>query len=243
MSQEYRLYGELASWWSVMRPPEHYADEAQIYFALLQQAADAPIHSVLELGSGGGQLASQLPHHLEIILNDASAAMLEVSRSIHPGRRHVQGRMQDLELGRTVDAILLHDAVMYLTRPEDLRTVLERMFFHCRPGGAILIVPDVVEETFEEFSTGGGQMAEDGRALQMLEWHWDPRPGDGTYQVDFAFLLRSPDGVVKSVHEQHTMALRSFQTYLKTIQDAGFQPVAVEDILTLESPVFLARRP
>ena len=44
--------------------------------------------------------------------------------------------MRTLRLGRTLDAVLVHDAVTYLTTDEDLRAAMETAFAHLRPGGA-----------------------------------------------------------------------------------------------------------
>lgn len=240
---KYRLYTDLAGWWSLMSPPAHYAEEAVLYLQMLRQATDAPIRSLLELGSGAGHLASQLPQELDVVLSDRAEEMLQHSRALNPNRTHVCADMRTLQLDRQFDAILLHDAVMYLTGPDDLQRCLDNMVRHCRPGGAILIVPDVVRESFEEFSTSGGQQGPDGRALNMLEWHWDPDPSDDTYQVDFAFLTREADGSVQCIHEQHTMALFSTAHYTQRIQQAGFELIAAQVITTFDSPVFLARRP
>ena len=44
--------------------------------------------------------------------------------------------------------LLVHDAVCYMTTPEDLRRAMETAFIHCRPGGVALFCPDYVAETF-----------------------------------------------------------------------------------------------
>jgi ubiquinone/menaquinone biosynthesis C-methylase UbiE len=49
--------------------------------------------TVLELGSGGGSLASHLTRDFEMTLTDRSAGMLAVSRSVNPQCEHVQGDM------------------------------------------------------------------------------------------------------------------------------------------------------
>ena len=238
-----KLYGELAPWWPLMSPPEHYAQEAELYLALLAEAAGAPPETLLELGSGGGHLACHLPGALTLV--DQSAEMLALSRSLNPAQRHVQADMRTLDLGEQFDAVLLHDAVMYLTSEDDLRATFAAMFRHCRPGGAALVLPDVVAETFESFTTsGGGDDETDGRGLRMMEWHWDPDPSDSTFQVDFAFLVREADGTVRSIHEAHTMGLFPRSTYWRLLREVGFEPVAVEFIAEFETAeVLLARRP
>lgn len=244
MSLSFALYTTLAPWWPLMSPPQRYAREARLYHRLLTQAAGTPPTTILELGSGGGHLAHHLPGTLTLV--DQSAEMLAISQALNPQHRHVQADMRTLDLGDDVqfDAVLLHDAVMYLTTEADLRATFEALFRHCRPGGAALILPDVVAETFAPFTTSGGEDGADGRGLRMLEWHWDPDPHDHTFQVDFSILIRDTDGRVQNIHEAHTLALFPRSTYWRLLRAVGFTPVAAEVITQRETAeIFLARRP
>ena len=81
-------------------------------------------------------------------LVDASAQMLEVSRRLNADCIHVQGDMRTVRLGQTFDAVLVHDAIDYITSREDLRLVIETAFAHCRPGGLAVFAPDHTAETF-----------------------------------------------------------------------------------------------
>lgn len=238
-----RLYDDLADWWPLLSPPEHYADDVQRYLALLREAVDGELGSLLDLGAGGGSVSHNLPATLEVVLVDRSERMLAVSRSRNPGRQHVCADMRTLRLDRTFDAVLLHDAVMYLTAHEDLVAAFTTAAAHLRPGGALLVAPDVVVETFQEgVDVGGGSDGD--RALQMLEWQWDPDPGDTTFQAEFAFILREGHDT-RVVHDRHTMALYDHATYVRALQAAGLELVPLDpmDLMDLAGEVFLARRP
>lgn len=56
--------------------------------------------------------------------------------------------MCTVRLGRTFDAVLVHDAVMYLTTEDDLRQAIATTYVHVRPGGVAVFAPDYVSETF-----------------------------------------------------------------------------------------------
>lgn len=237
-----RLYDDLAPWWSLMSPPSRYAEEAAQLLACMSGAFGRPLGSLLELGSGAGHLATHLPTSLEVVLLDRSEAMLSVSRTSNPDRAHVAADLRTARLGRTFDAVLLHDTVMYLTSREDLVSAMHTAAAHLVPGGVFLILPDVVKETFEEGTVSGG--SEDAaRAVQMLEWHWDPDPEDDTFAVEFAILLRE-HGQVRSVHEQHQMGLFDRQTLWDAVRAAGLTPIAPPDPYAAAElgEVFLARR-
>ena len=99
--------------------------------------------------------------------------------------------MRTLRLGRTFDAVLVHDAVMYMTTEADLRQAIETAYVHVRPGGVAVFAPDFVKETFKPSTDHGGHDG-DGRALRYLEWSFDPDPDDTT--VHRRLHVRLPRG-------------------------------------------------
>ncbi len=146
-------------------------------------------HTLLELGSGGGNNASHLKARFSLVLVDRSPGMLQVSRALNPECEHVEGDMRTVRLGREFDAVFVHDAVVYMTTEADLRAAIETASVHCKPGGAVLFAPDHVRENFRPSTDHGGYDGV-GRGLRYLEWTWDPDPADSTYIVDYAYLLR-----------------------------------------------------
>jgi SAM-dependent methyltransferase len=240
------MYGELAGWWPLLSAPATYAEEAEIYRRLLVEAADRPPVTVLELGSGGGNNASHLNAHFQLTLVDLSEGMLEVSRELNPGCEHLQGDMRTLRLGRSFDAVFVHDAINYMTTTEDLARVMATAYVHCRPGGAALFAPDHLRETFRTGTDWGGHDG-DGRAARFLEWTWDPDPLDATCTVDYAYLLRGADGSVRVEHDRHLQGLFPRATWLELLGKAGFQARAVPvDHSELEPgtyELFVATRP
>ncbi len=216
------LYDELADWWPLLSPPEDYAEEAAAYREILIETADGDVVTVLELGSGGGNNASHLSRWFRMTLVDRSPGMLAVSRELNPGCEHVEADMRTVRLGRTFDAVFAHDAVAYLTSEEDLAAAIGTAAAHCRPGGVALFVPDFVRETFVEGTDHGGRDGPD-RAMRYLEWRHDPIPIDHTYLVDFAFLLRLPDGSIDVRRDRHVCGLFPRQTWLDLLEEAGFE--------------------
>jgi SAM-dependent methyltransferase len=239
-----RLYGDLASWFHLLTSPEEYAEEAEIYRQLLVGAADEPIRTVLELGSGGGNNASHLKRHFDMTLTDLSAEMLELSGTLNPECDHAEGDMRTMRLGREFDAVFVHDAIDYMTTTDDLRAAMETAFVHCRPGGVALFVPDFVRERFEPRTSHGGN---DGptRALRYLEWDWDPDPEDDTYVVDFAVLLREEDGTVRVEHDRHECGVFARETWLGLLREVGFRAESrvIHVYEEIASEAFLGTKP
>src|SRR4029077_15392544 len=124
----------LAEWWPLISPPEEYAAEAAYLAGVLTTAA-VPVREVLDLGSGGGHVAAHLKDRFALTLVDLSEDMLAVSRRLNPGGPHIQGDMRAVRLGHRFDAVLVHDAIDYVTCEADLRQVIDTAYAHCRPGG------------------------------------------------------------------------------------------------------------
>ena len=223
-----RLYTDLAPWFHLLTAPGEYAGEAAYNAARMTEAASVPVRTVLELGSGGGNSASHLKRQFSMTLSDLSPDMLAISRRINPELEHVRGDMRSLRLsGRLFDAVFVHDAVSYLTSEEDVRAMALTASAHCRPGGAVLVVPDHVRERFSPpYTDHGGNDGPDGRALRYLMWTTDPDPRDSTYLADFAYLLRDADGAVRVEHDRHVLGIFPEALWTDALRAVGFEPAA-----------------
>jgi len=196
---------------------------------------------VLELGSGGGNSASHLKSRFEMTLVDLSPQMLAVSRKLNPECEHLEGDMRSLNLGRTFDAVFIHDAIAYMTKTDDLGAAICVAYRHCRAGGVALFVPDCVRETFVAATRHGGYDGDDGRSLRYLEWTFDPDPTDTTYRTDFAIILRDRRGDARVVHDSHIVGIFPRTEWMRLLREAGFEPRSLIDEWGRE--VFVAKRP
>jgi hypothetical protein len=153
--------------------------------------------------------------------------------------------MRTVRLGRSFDAVFVHDAVDYMTTEADLRAAIETAFVHCRPGGIAVFVPDHTSESFEEESDHDGNDGADGRAVRYLDWTWDPDPGDTWVLTEYVFLLRDADGAVRVVHETHRLGLFAVDDWLRLLVEAGFEAQAVTEVTSEDRPprtLFAAHR-
>lgn len=235
------LYGELATWWPLLSPVEDYAEEAAFFARTLAAAGALPSHTLLELGSGGGNNAFHLAKHFDALtLSDLSPGMVEISRALNPDCTHVEGDMRTLRLGRTFDVVFVHDAIDYMRSREDLARALETAYVHLRPGGLALFAPDHFRETFEPSTENGGGDAED-RSLRFLEWTYDPDPDDDLCTTEYILALREVGAPVRVVHETHVFGLFPRADWLGLLREAGFATTIVPDPFGRE--LLLARKP
>jgi len=256
----YHFYTDLAPYWPLVSAPEEYAEEAAFAAALLRTGEpSAPDSSagrdpaepprrqtVLELGSGGGNNAAHLKHAFSMTLVDLSPQMLAVSQRLNPECEHLEGDMRTLRLGRTFDAVFVHDAVEYMTTEDELRQAVTTVFAHCRPGGVAVLVPDHIAENYEPGTDHGGTDGEDGRGLRYLAWSHPAEAGTTTATTDYAFLVRAADGSVSVAHDTHLLGLFPRETWLRVLTEAGFSARSVAEVTQehrLPREFFVGSRP
>lgn len=226
MTDSGRLYGDLASWWPVISPVSAYEAETDLLVELLERPAYF-VRDVLELGCGGGHVASLMTNRFAMTLVDLSPDMLRASQELNPDCEHRVGDMRDVRLGRAFDAVLIHDAVDYLLCEDDLLAAMTTAYAHLRPGGVLVLCPDRVRETFEESTECGGSDAPDGRSARYVAWTCDPDPSDTIIRTDYAFVLRSADGVTEVVSDTHVTGIFPTATWVEGLLSRGFVDVEV----------------
>lgn len=234
-----KLYAELADWWPILSPISDYAEEADYFLRLVDDAAVPEDASLLELGAGGGNNAFHMKNRFSAVtLSDLSADMLRVSARINPECRHVVGDMRTIDIDEKFDVVFIHDAIDYMTTQEDLFSVFRNAHRHCKPGGIVIFVPDYVKETYEESTEHGGSDNEQ-RHLRYLEWSYDPDPADSQTVVEYVVVYHDGDGPMNVEHETHHCGLFSRTIWLEGLSTAGFSVSTVVDEYRRE--IFLGR--
>lgn len=236
-----KMYEELAVWWQLISPLAEYKEEFDFFRPLLAPAARKPASTLLELGSGGGSNAYYLKSMFShVILSDLSPQMLEVSRAVNPECEHIVGDMRTLRLHRLFDAVFIHDAIEYMTTPQELKQAMKTAFVHCKPGGTVVFVPDQVKETFEPGTDHGGSNGA-GRALRFMEWTYDPNENDTTYNVDYVYVLHEDNQPTRIELDQHTCGVFSRAQWRELLSKVGFQSKIRRDPFGRD--VFIAHKP
>ncbi|HYO79799.1 MAG TPA: class I SAM-dependent methyltransferase [Bryobacteraceae bacterium] len=230
------MYADLARWWPLLSPKEEYVEEAA---DLLHQIGRGP-GTLLELGCGGGSLAWHLKHHWTLTLTDVSPQMLEVCGELNPEAECVVGDMRTIDLGRTFDRVLIHDAIMYMTTVADLEAAIRNAARHCTNEGLIAILPDHVAETYEPSHDSGGHDAPDGRGLRYLEWTWDSDPNDSSFEVAYSIVTRDSSGAVHADLDVHKEGCFSRAQWNDTLHRSGLSARIHQDAWGRD--VFLATR-
>ena len=107
-----------------------------------------------------------------------------------------------------------------------------------------MLIPDHVAETFAPGTEHGGTDGPDDRGARYLEWTHACAPGETTYTVDYAFILRGPGEPTRIEHDSHRLGLFPRSVWHDGFERAGLRllDVDVEDPYAGDHVVFVTRR-
>ena len=217
------LYDDLAYLWPVISPPEDYADEAVYWREALRRYLGDGRHSLLELGVGGGHNLSHLTAEFDAVAVDISPNMLELSRRLNPGVEHHLGDMRTFRLpGRVFDAVLIHDAICYMLTEDDLRSAFATARAHLRPGGLLLIAPDLVRDTFRPGMKLSWSTEKGGVQVNTEEIVYDADPSDTVVESYFTYTINER-GTRRVERDIHVSGLFPIATWKSLMEEAGFR--------------------
>ena len=217
-----RMYDEFAHLWPLISAPEDYADEARYWRDALRERLGPGRHHVLELGVGGGNNLSHLTAEFDATAVDISEPMLANSRRLNPSVEHHVGDMRTVRLGRKFSAVLIHDAIAYMTTEADLRAAFKTARAHLDPGGVLLTAPDWYTETFHGPYVFHDTSRNDKTELTHVEYAHDPDPSDTTIESVMVYFI-TEDGRLRVELDRHVTGLFSIETWDRLIQKSGFE--------------------
>ncbi len=216
-----RLYGDLAFLWPLMSPPDEYRDEARYWRRALRQRLGPGRLRILDLGAGGGHNLHHLAREFDATAVDLSEEMLAHSRRLNPGVAHHVGDMRTVRLGESFDAVLVHDAIAYMTTEADLSAVFATARAHLRPGGLLIVAPDYYAETFVAPYVDHVTHRDAETELTYVEYSTDPDPTDTAIETVFVFFIKR-GGQLQVEVDRHTTGLFPVATWERLLGEAGF---------------------
>ena len=238
-----RLYGDLAWVWPFVSPPSDYVEEVETFERRFSENGVPKGGSVLHLGSGGGSIDAHLKRHYRVTGIDISPAMVEHARQVNPDVQYDVGDIRTADLGRTFDAVLLHDASAYMTTPDDLLAAYRTAARHLEPGGVLVTLPEEIRALFEQHGTESFTRSEGDVAVTTTIVDYDPDPSDTWFESTFVFLIRDASGLHVEL-DTHRNGLYELDAMLDMLREAGFDPEAsrweLSDYADVDRPLITA---
>lgn len=216
-----RLYDEFAHLWTLISKPEDYAKEAAFWRKALRDKLGEGRYNILELGVGGGNNLSHLTKDFKATAVDISDKMLDNSRRLNPDVEHIVGDMRSMRLGRTFDAVIIHDAIAYMQTEDELRAAFATASAHLNLGGVFVTSPDYTTETYKDGTVQHSTETDGETSLTHIEYEYDPDPHDTTVNTLMLYLIRE-GGEVRVEQDLHVTGLFPQQRWVDLMEEAGF---------------------
>ncbi len=227
MDNTCRLYTDLAWLWPRWGDAaDEYAHYCRHVAGLIDRHAKRPAGTLLNIGCGGGKNVFNLKEHFSVTGMDLSPTMLAQARDLNPESTFVQGDMRTLRIGRTFDAVLMDDAISYMTCLADFVAAFRTAAAHLNPGGVLVATPDVTTETFTQNKTVATPATctgtRDELDIVFVENVYDPDPADEQYETTILYLIRD-HGHLRIETDYWTMGLFSLDTWRRVLRETGFE--------------------
>jgi len=217
------MYHEFAHLWCLISRPSHYEHEASFWKkSLHKRLGGDKKHKLLELGVGGGNNLSHLTPFFDATAVDISPSMLENSKKLNPTVRHLVGDMRSFEIDEMFDAVIVHDAISYMTTLEDLKKTFRVAWKHLRPGGVFVTSPDYVSETFIDCDIEKHRSENEETILCYSEFFHKIK--ESMYEYLFVYYIKNKKkGGLSLEQDRHYCGLFPKASWVKTLEDVGFR--------------------
>jgi len=220
-----RLYKDLAWLWPIWEDVEEYRRESELFARLIRKYAKIEVHSLLDMGCGGGKFVFHLKKHFTVMGIDISEAMLSNAKKLNPKCTFCHGDMRDFGLNRQFDSVLIDDSITYMTTEEDLLKVFQGAYEHLKGGGVMIVFPDDCKESFSQnktdVSTSRSSSKPDNVDITFIVNNYDPNPEDDTCESTFIYLIRE-NGKLRIEQDFHVCGLFTLDVWRKSLGEAGF---------------------
>ena len=160
MAQSPRLHGDLAWVWPFVSPPEDYVEEVESFRRRFADRGVTCGARVLHLGC------------------------------VNPEVEYLPGDIRSVRLGRTFDAVLLHDASAYMTSQEQLLQAYETAAAHLEIGGVMVTPPEELRSRFVQHRSSIHTRTIGDLTVTTVEMDYDPNPSDSSFEKTFIFAIR-----------------------------------------------------
>ena len=240
------MYDEFAHLWPLISPHADYIAEAKVWRAELTTRLGPGRHEILELGVGGGHNlhhvlnpscegsraspdgcgcrrdnASGSTFEFDVTAVDISEKMLAGSKQLNPDAEHLVGDMRSVRLGRTYDAVLIHDAITCLVSEDELHATFETVKYHLKPSGLFITTPDWYAETFPGVRASHDTNRDGEKELTYFSYSHVPDQTETKIETIFIYMIKE-DGQLRTEQDRHIAGLFPLDTWVSLLAQSGF---------------------
>ena len=221
--EQNRIYNDLAHLWPLISPPEEGEKEAGYWRNVLRQKLGPGKHRVLDLGVGGGTNLSYLTSDFDATAVNISQKMIDNSIKLNPSVDHHVGDMRNIRLENKFKAVIIHDAISYMTNEDDIKLTFSTAKAHLDPGGILVVAPEWYTETFPGTYVSSKVNKTSEQEITTVQYIYDKDSSDTTIESIFFYFLKRASGL-QIEQDLHVTGLFGLDKWIDLITEAGFEP-------------------
>lgn len=130
--------------------------------------------------------------------------------------------MRAFNLPTCFDAVLMDDAISHMNCTKDFEHAIGNAHAYLKPGGVLVIIPDITLEDFPQNSTTTAHVKQADLDITFIENIYDPDPADEQYDTTIVSLIRE-GGNLRIESDHWIMGIFSMDTWRQVLRDGGFQ--------------------
>ncbi len=235
-----RMYSDLAWLFPLISPLEEYIDEAKDLWEIIIHHARIHPKTLLDLGSGTGQLDYHLKEHFDITAVDCSNQMVLIARQLNPEIKYHVGDLRSIRLGVQFDVVLIPDSLIYMLSEVDLRYAFQTAFEHLTHNGIFLTYLDAFRDHPKEDEVRHSTYYYNNLIVTHIEHYCDPDPSDTTYEMTFINIVQS-NGKSKIELDRHLGGIFNLEVYFRLLREVGFE-VTPSFLEARSVPMFICKK-
>jgi SAM-dependent methyltransferase len=222
-----RLYKDLSWIWPIVSPPDDYVRETDYFSNIIKEHAAINVHSVLDLGCGGGNHDYTLKQHFNVTGVDNSEAMLKLARSLNPEVDYHLGDMRNLQMEGIFDAVTIFDSINSMLTESDLAAAFTTAYIYLKPGGILLTMAETTKENFRQNRMFCSTHVKDDMDITFVQNYYDSNPADTIYEATFGFLIRQ-GGRLRIENDRHLFGIFRANVWHDLLKNTGFNVIEKE---------------
>ncbi|MBN2356310.1 class I SAM-dependent methyltransferase [candidate division KSB1 bacterium] len=201
----------------IISSPSDYADYVDGLAAIIKKHSPTETQTLLHLGCGAGVYDYTLKNHFQVAGVDLSKSMLKIAGKLNPDVAYTRGDMRKIRLKKTFDAVIIPDAIGYMTSVKDLRKAIRTACRHLKNGGVLLIVTHLNEEFKENNFVYTGEKGN----VRVTIFENNYITGKNEYEATIVYLIRKK-GKFKVYTDVHKIGLFSSSLWNNLLTERGF---------------------
>jgi SAM-dependent methyltransferase len=223
LKETYRLYTDLAWLWPMWGDATaEYARYSEQVTALVRKYSERKASTLLDIGCGGGKNVFNLKRDFSVTGLDLSPTMLAQAKELSPECTFVHGDMRSFRLNSSFDAVLMDDAISHMSSRVDFMAAFRAAHSHLKPGGVLIVTPDVTIENFRQNKTSTFSATRSGVDVGFIENVYDPDPTDEQYETTNLYLIRE-QGKLRIESDHWCLGIYPLNIWRQVLRETGFQ--------------------